>query len=119
MATDKRPAVARVTTPSSLNQVESCQTQIEIFGGRRGGPEDTMTLLSELQCIVAELALGSRPLNDLRSWLEDHVEDVLESDDKRLTELDGLGWTLIGELDRGDRDEESVRAELGAVASPR
>ena len=78
-----------------------------------------MTLYAELQSLVAELSLGKKPVDDLRSWLEDHVDDVMESDDERLTELDGLAWTLIGELDRGDRDEASVRSELGAVATLR
>jgi hypothetical protein len=78
-----------------------------------------LTLLSELQGIVADFSLGLRPVSDLRSWLEDHVEDVVEADDERLTALDGLAWTLIGEFDRGDRGEQSIRAELGAVASLR
>lgn len=78
-----------------------------------------MTLYTELQSLVAQLLLGTKSVDDLRSWLEDHVDDVMESDDERLTELDGLAWTLIGELDRGDRDEASVRSELGAVATLR
>ena len=75
-----------------------------------------MTLYSELQMLVAGLSRGDKSVADLRSWLEDHVDEVMESDDKRLAELDGLAWTLIGELDRGHRDEASVRTELGAVA---
>ena len=78
-----------------------------------------MTLYSELQTLVTELSRGTRSVEDLRSWLEDHVDEVMGSDDKRLTALDGLAWTLIGELDRGDCDDASVRAELGAVASLR
>jgi hypothetical protein len=35
------------------------------------------------------------------------------SDDRELIALDGLAWMLLSELDRGDRDEASVRAELG------
>ena len=69
--------------------------------------------------LYAELSLGTKSVDDLRSWLEDHVDEVIESDDERLTDLDGLAWTLIGELDRGDRDESSVRSELGAVAATR
>ena len=78
-----------------------------------------MTLHSELQALVAELSVGTKSVADLRSWLEDHVDEVMESDDQRLTELDGLAWTLIAEMDRGDRDEGSLRTELGAVATPR
>jgi hypothetical protein len=78
-----------------------------------------VTLYSELQSLVVDLARGTRPIKDLRSWLEDHVDDVLATDDQRLSDLDGLAWTLLGELDRGDRDEASVRSELGAVASLR
>ena len=76
-----------------------------------------MALYDDLHALVAELSRGKTSLADLRSWLEDHVDEVMESDDKRLLELDGLAWTLIGELDRGDRDEASVRSELGAVAA--
>ena len=76
-----------------------------------------MTLYSELQTLVAEFSRGTKSLDDLRGWLEDHVDEVMESDDERLADLDGLAWTLIGELDRGDRDEASVRSELGAVAA--
>lgn len=78
-----------------------------------------MVLYTELQSLVAELSLGTKSVDDLRSWLEDHVDEVMESDDERLTELDGLAWTLIGELDLGDRDESSVRSELGAVVATR
>lgn len=78
-----------------------------------------MTLYGELQTLVAELFRGTKSVADLRSWREDHVDEVMASDDERLTELDGLAWRLTGELDRGDRDESSVRAELGTVASPR
>ena len=76
-----------------------------------------MMLYSELQTLVARFSRGKKSLADLRAWLEDHVDEVMESDDERLTELDGLAWTLIGELERGDRDEASVRSELGAVAA--
>lgn len=78
-----------------------------------------MTLYSELQNLVAELSMGTKTVEDLRSWLEDHVEDVMESEYERLTELDGLAWALIGELDRGDRDESSLRSELGTLAATR
>ena len=78
-----------------------------------------MTIYAELQNLVAELSLGTKSVDVLRAWLEDHVDEVMESDDERLADLDGLAWTLIGELDRGDRDESSVRSELGAVAATR
>jgi hypothetical protein len=78
-----------------------------------------MTLYAELQSPVAGFSQGKKPVAELRDWLEDHVDEVIESDDQRLTKLDGLAWTLIGELDRGDRDEASIRTELGAVATPR
>jgi hypothetical protein len=78
-----------------------------------------MTLHVELYSLVAEFSQGRKSVADLRSWLEDHVDEVIESDDERLTELDGLAWTLIAEMDRGDRDEASLRTELGAVATLR
>ena len=76
-----------------------------------------MTLYAELQSLVTEFSQGRKSLADLRSWLEDHVDEVIDCSDERLGELDGLAWTLIGEMDRGDRDEASVRTELGAVAT--
>ena len=52
-----------------------------------------MTLYSELQTLVARFSRGKKSLADLRSWLEDHVDEVMASDDARLAELDGLAWT--------------------------
>ena len=76
-----------------------------------------MALAHELLALMMSCAVGGQPLSDLRSWLEDHVDDVLESDDERLNELDGLAWSLLSELDRGDRSERSVREELMAAVS--
>ena len=76
-----------------------------------------MSLYKELQSLVGESSLGTKSLRDLRSRLEDHVDEVMVSDDEHLTELDGLAWTLIGEVDRADRDESSLKDELGAVAT--
>ena len=78
-----------------------------------------MALAHELHALMMACAVGGRPLSELRSWLEDHVDDVVESDDERLNELDGLAWTLLSELDRGDRSEDAVREELKGVASAR
>ena len=77
-----------------------------------------MALLSELQQILAEFALDHRPMHDVRSWLEDHVDEVMEAVDEHLHQLDGAAWTLISEYDRGDRDEDGVKSELRKLLMP-
>ena len=71
-----------------------------------------MTRAQDLERLRRECAFRGRSLEDLRSWLTYHVQDVLDSDDVRLSELDGLAWGLLSELDRGDIDEDQVRAHL-------
>ena len=53
-----------------------------------------------------------------RSWLEDHVDEVMEAGDEHLQQLDGAAWTLIAEYDRGDRDEDGVKSELRKLLMP-
>jgi hypothetical protein len=71
-----------------------------------------VTLAGELEGLIGAYLLGTRTLEDLRAWLLDHVQDVLDATDPRLDELDGELWLLISEYDRRDRDEASIRAEL-------
>jgi len=77
-----------------------------------------MTLAREFEALLDSYVQGRCALDDVRRWLASHVQAVLDSDEDGLRELDGLAWLLISELDRGDRLEQSVRAELaGALAS--
>lgn len=71
-----------------------------------------MTPASELEELIQAYLIGARTLEDLRQWLLDHVQDVLDTADSRLSQLDGELWLLISEYDRRDRDEASVKAAL-------
>jgi hypothetical protein len=75
-------------------------------------PEVTMSLAREIETLTRSY-LGERAsLEEIRQWLVVHAQDVVETDDPRLDQLDGELWLLISELDRGDRDEASVRVDL-------
>jgi len=76
-----------------------------------------MTLATELEDLIRRYLLGTRTLEDVREWLLDHVQAVLDSSDPRLDELDGESWLLISEYDRRDRDEASIREALAQLVS--
>jgi hypothetical protein len=80
--------------------------------------DSTMTLATELESLIRCYLLGTREMEDLREWLYDHVQAVLDSDDPRLDELDGELWLLISEYDRRDRDEASIRIALRELVPP-
>jgi len=83
------------------------------FSTHRHSVEDTtMTLTTELEELIRCYLLGTRTMEDVREWLLDHVQAVLDSTDPRLEELDGESWLLISEYDRGDRSEASIREAL-------
>src|SRR5438132_405942 len=69
-----------------------------------------MILTGELEDLIRGYLCQRRTLDDLREWLLDHVQDVLDSTDPRLNELDGELWLLIAEYDRRDRDGSAGRA---------
>jgi hypothetical protein len=73
------------------------------------------TLRHELETMISAYLRGQRDLGDLRAWLLDHTQAVLDTPDLRLDELDGTLWRLISEYDRRDRDEVSVRDALIAM----
>ena len=70
------------------------------------------TLVQELDGAIGGYLRREHSLDDLREWLLDHVQQVLDSPDPELASLDGTVWRLIAEYDRRDRDEASVRTEL-------
>ena len=71
-----------------------------------------MSLAHELESLTRSYLVGRTSLEDVRQWLVAHAQDVVDADDPSLDELDGELWLLISELDRGDRDEASIRADL-------
>jgi hypothetical protein len=74
-----------------------------------------MSLARELEDLIGEYLGEHQTIGDLREWLYDHVQAVLDSSDPRLDELDGELWLLISEYDRRDRDEASIREHLGRL----
>jgi hypothetical protein len=78
----------------------------------------TNTLTVNVEGLIRAYLAGTRTLEDLRVWLLDHVQDVLDADDPRLSQLDGMLWLLISEYDRRDRDEASIQATLGQLVTP-
>lgn len=92
-----------------MNQVQSIQKHaVE--------PEVIVTLAQELDALLTAYVRGREALDDVRQWLADHVQEVLNADDERLLELDGLAWLLIAAIELGDRTEEGVRTEMARVA---
>jgi hypothetical protein len=80
--------------------------------------EGTMTLTQELKALAGAYLNKRSSLEDIRAWLIDHAQDVVDAADPRLDDLDGELWLLISEYDRRDRDEASVRTELGRLLRP-
>jgi hypothetical protein len=74
-----------------------------------------MSLEQEFQGLVRSYVLGQVGLEGVRAWLADHVQAVADTRDAALDELTGEAWALLSEYDLGDRDEDSVRAELSVT----
>src|SRR5262245_49137281 len=103
-------------TCASLNRAQIIQKQTWRRAGGSGG--DAMTALRhELEGVIGAYLRDECGLADVRAWLLDHVQAVLDTSDPELAALDGELWRLISEYDRRDRDEESIRAALFARLS--
>ena len=74
-----------------------------------------MDLKIQLRDQICSYVAGDRGLIDLRLWLADHAQDIADSGDEQLDQLDGRAWILISELDYGHRDESEVRENLAAA----
>ena len=74
-----------------------------------------MTLTHELERLANAYLRHERVLDDVREWLLDHAQTVLDTPDPCLDRLDGELWRLISEYDRRDRDEQSFRAALASL----
>jgi hypothetical protein len=112
------PVAARSRIRSSLNQARKFQGQIQTSSVRLGIVEDTMTLVRELKGLTDEYLAGTRSLEDIRTWLIQHAQEIVDQEDPWLDDLDGLLWLLISEYDLRDRDEVSIRDELRAALRP-
>lgn len=102
---------------ATLDLVQTIQKQM-LRRDERSGASVMATLAHDLEALIEAYVREERSLADLREWLLDHVQDVLDSPDPRLAELDGVLWRLISEYDRRDRDEASVRTELTSFLTP-
>jgi len=67
----------------------------------------------ELLELTNRYLAGESTLDEMWDWLVNHVEATRESSPAR--ELSDRLWILLSEYDLGDRDEESIRAELRAL----
>lgn len=74
-----------------------------------------MDLYTDLQEQIRAYLAGRSTLVELRDWLADHAQAIVDSGHRELDELDGLVWVLVSELDYGHRDEADVRRELAAA----
>jgi hypothetical protein len=81
--------------------------------------EVTMPLTHELEALAKSYLEGRTAVEDLRHWLVEHAQGVVDAADPRLDDLDGELWLLISEWDRGDRDEASVRDDLASFLRER
>jgi hypothetical protein len=73
-----------------------------------------MSLDADLRHLIEEYLAGVVSLDGLVAWLAEHVQETFE--DGALRDLSDRLWILVSELDRNDRDEESLRRELAALA---
>ena len=73
-----------------------------------------MGLDAELRHLIEEYLVGGVSLEVLVAWLADHVQETFENVAAR--DLSDRLWILVSEFDRADRDEESLRRELAALA---
>lgn len=74
-----------------------------------------MDLAQQLKNRIAGYLFGELSLDDLRDWLGDHVQDVHDSSDESLQDLDAKVWGLLSEWDLGHRDDASLRGGLAVL----
>ncbi len=72
-----------------------------------------------LKAAVAAAAEGRTSLEELFEWLAAHVQEIADCHDEALVTLSDRAWIVLSEVDKGDRDEDSARAELRASLRPR
>lgn len=78
-----------------------------------------MSLASQLESVIRSYVSGDNSLEQLRAWLDTHVQNTADSADPAAVELSDRVWLLLGELGYGERTEESVRSELIQLLSVR
>lgn len=77
-----------------------------------------MNLSAQLSALIQSYLAQETSLEAVEDWMAEHALDIEAADDSDARGLLGLVWLLISEYDRGDRSEESVRAELSAALRP-
>jgi hypothetical protein len=75
-------------------------------------------LAAQLGAQVHRYLAHETSLAAVEDWMAEHALEIEAADDSDARRLLGLVWLLISEYDRGDRSEESVRAELSAAWGP-
>jgi hypothetical protein len=73
-----------------------------------------MTLDEQLRAHTRSYVSGKTSLADLRTWIEDHAEELGDLEHAEAQALEGLIWLFISELDLGHRSEPEIRAGLMA-----
>lgn len=73
-----------------------------------------MGLDADLRHLIEEYLAGLMSLDGLVTWLAEHVQETFENVASR--HLSDRLWILVAEFDRHDRDGESLRRELAALA---
>jgi hypothetical protein len=77
-----------------------------------------VNLSTQLGAQVQRYLAHETSLEAVEDWMAEHALDIEAADDSDTRQFLGLVWLLISEHDRGDRSEESVRAELSAALRP-
>ena len=77
-----------------------------------------MDLTRELTDQIRSYVERRSTLAELRGWLAGHVPVLDARDTPAAHQLADRLWMVLAELDRGHRDETSVRAALAALLDP-
>ncbi len=73
-----------------------------------------MGLDDDLRRLIEKYLAGDVLLDELVGWLAEHAQETF--DNAAVRDLSDRIWILVSEFDRADRDEESLRHELAALA---
>jgi len=74
-----------------------------------------MSLSTQLESIVRSYLNGTTSLEQLHAWLDTHVQETADSNERAAIELSDRTWILLGELGYGERTEDDVRTELNRL----
>jgi hypothetical protein len=77
-------------------------------------PEIVVSHSDELEQQLRLYLAGEQSIRALNDWLDDHAQQIADSDDAELRRLAGRVWNLISQHDLGS-SEEYVRHEVIAA----